>query len=228
MNSQHADEKTIYNTEQRAGQQKSLDKHLKNKMDTRDTSVRDLLKSLQINYFLNILLVFEMLRSRDCWECLTLFGSTCNNGRKIHFWTVKDICSPWPPKMRVQLEVFLLLSYFPFSSPLHDLSSFSPSLRLLSPISTLALGLTWIRCVYAWPLCVCVCVNAWLFERNSSYGPGVTCCHTLPPWGQNPREGWRREDGLLSEILSKSSTVPCTHYRHYTELCSHFDDLIKN
>lgn len=48
-----------------------------------------------------------------------IFGCSCNNDRKIHFWTVKDICSPWPPKSRVQSKVSLLPSFPSLSTVPH-------------------------------------------------------------------------------------------------------------
>lgn len=123
-----------------------------------------------------------------------VFGCSCNNGRKIHFWTVKDICSPWPPKARVQAEVSFLCS--------------SPCL-LPPPLSCLALG-------WHSPRIVCVSLfvrtHVCLYETFLSMVQELRAVtHFLPEARtlrsrKRSRRRWRRREvDPLLEILFKNA-----------------------
>lgn len=99
---------------------------------------------------------------------LDIFGCCCNNDRKIHLWTVQDICSNPASQVETTIQGF-------FSPP----PSLSPS--LWSPLLSLANLFPWILSV-----CVHMCVrNSWEWLR--SYVLSHTSSLRQASWGGGGR-----------------------------------------
>lgn len=130
-----------------------------------------------------------MLWSRDCREGLTYLAAVVTTGKFISGLS-KTFVLPGLPSREHSPRSLFSSPFLPSSQSLMLLSLLAFTLPL---ISGLALGwhIPWILCVYA-----CVWV-----KEIPQYGPGATCCHTLPPCSQSLEKGRAERRGRLALYL---------------------------